>query len=62
MFKKGDLIRTDVKKWSYKVWTGVVLQVMSDGEWLYVRMTEPDGPNGGSYKEWVPTHVCKVVK
>ena len=61
MFKKGDLIRTDVKKWSYKVLTGVVLQVMSDGEWLYVRMTEPDD-GGGSYKDWVPADVCKVVK
>ena len=61
MFSKGDLIRTDVKKYSYKVWTGVVLQVMSDGEWVYVHTTEPDNTTG-TRKHWFPTDVCEVAK
>tara|TARA_R110002020_G_scaffold94609_1_gene227452 strand:- start:1914 stop:2099 length:186 start_codon:yes stop_codon:yes gene_type:complete len=61
VLKKGDLIRTDFMKWSYKVWTGVVLQVTTDGEWIQVHTTEPDNTTG-THKQWFPTEVCEVAK
>jgi len=61
VFNKGDLIRTDVKKYSYKVWTGVVLQVTTNGECVQVHTTEPDNTTG-THKQWFPTDVCEVAK
>ena len=59
--KRGDLVRTNPESWSYKVWTGVVLQVMSDGLWALVRSTEPDEETG-RWEQWIPVAELKVVK
>ena len=59
--KRGDFVKTDPKSFSYKVWRGVVLQVMPDGVWAKVYCTEPDDPSSGTRIQWIPLPELEVV-
>ena len=60
--KVGDLVRTIVG-WSYKTWTGVVLEIETNSntgdEWANVLWTEANITDGQIF--WQPTSKLEVV-
>ena len=61
--KRGDLVRT-VPSWSYKTWTGVVLDTLNHRirkhKWILVHCTEPESVEN-KYKQWVPATQLEVI-
>ena len=56
--KVGDLVQT-TKGWSYKTWTGVILQMEASEEWIQVLWTEASTTDGQVF--WAPVNKCEVI-